>query len=775
MKKKGNSIQRIMSLILAALLFASMPVEVMAETYQISNAEQMTSSWNDANSGSDTSNTFNLTQDVDMSGEDALEAKEDRTYIIQSSKNKEIVNVEITGPVISDVDSNPVVIINTDITGESDTALDIDGGVSVTVNGDISADSNAIVGGNGVDITVKGDVSGDVFLHSGSNGHITGDLTAAEDQGVNLISSNLTVDGDVKLKGDNFIAAQSNLIVNGDLTSSPVSDPAMDNTLSVDGYVYVGGKTDVENLWIMDDSAMDTGALDAKSIVVGLDAETGDTSELNVAGNITYGKGETELTARSESYVQVIGNVTGTVTAQDNALVEIYGTASKTNYAGNGRVVTNVGKEPDQHYKETTGTADDALVKLCREYGQTSNMGKHISCLLQLVSRVSTDLTDKMGLGSAVMTSLSQHEKINLDALPTIALLVDYDDDSFNKGSVMNYENAKYLNSFYINTYKDALHEVINSNTLNLEDFTPEREEVEKIADICKAFLDLNESGQTLTASQMKDIKAMFDTKNMASLKECKDFLIKYKFFASGETGINAATKRLRDMLNFAHELKQKPAVKVIEENAQGAADVAEKTISAVEYVFTAADFVDYWMDDYEAPMRVLDVMLEEQTMSAEMFVAVASLRQEYSDKYFGTADRMLGELAKFGTHEIKKLFPLYNAVDGGVSAVCTITGISKDSEKKLEAAALCGLVPQLLTSYENAIKKVQSGDTSDEAINLVKMTYAMTVEGLTTMCENMVEIGNILEKDGYESVLWLLKNSMKIGKTVPVPQKAFS
>ena len=98
---------RIFSFFLACLMLFTSAPQVFADIFTVGTDDQLASSWEEASNNSDSENTFNMTDNINMEGH-TLHAESGKTYVINGNDNY-IQNVEIRG------ESNSDVVINANV------------------------------------------------------------------------------------------------------------------------------------------------------------------------------------------------------------------------------------------------------------------------------------------------------------------------------------------------------------------------------------------------------------------------------------------------------------------------------------------------------------------------------------------------------------------------------------------------------------------------------------------------------------------------------------
>ena len=153
------------------------------------------------------------------------------------------------------------------------------------------------------------------------------------------------------------------------------------------------------------------------------------------------------------------------------------------------------------------------------------------------------------------------------------------------------------------------------------------------------------------------------------------------------------------------------------------------------------------------------------------MYAAAVELRVSMENKALGSLEKILNQLKKDSVGAIKKLvFAPLEIGQAVLDIAGLITGGSKDAQDLQNGAALAIMAPQLLESFESSILKVQNGDTSEEAVQMVYMNYMMTRRAIANMCDIMTNIGNWKQEKEYKAILAKLE-SMELGNYVDLVQ----
>lgn len=357
--------KRILCVLLTfVLLLSLLPAQALAETFTVDSRQDMASSWEQANQNQDASNTFNMTQNIDM-GSQQLNTQSGKTYVINGNGHT-ISNVDING-----VDSKQeTVTIKANVSSQDHTALEVTGNVDVNVTGNVTNVSNSskdandsvIVAGNGADLTIRGNVSseesginangaervvvtGNVKLES-ENGvdplnpvvkatdttvEINGRVTS-EEGGLFITDSKVTISGNVETEGQSVLQEDASVVIKGNFRSEPGKE--MDEFSGVyvdDSYLQVNRDMEAPVAFVQNDSTVRvSGTLQSQYVVLGVNSVSGDESGITIgtlkgnvdAGsdiNVTVNQDATgDLDVRDSAEVTIKGNLTGDVSAIGN-------------------------------------------------------------------------------------------------------------------------------------------------------------------------------------------------------------------------------------------------------------------------------------------------------------------------------------------------------------------------------------------------------------------------------------------------------------------------
>jgi len=321
-------------------------------------------------------------------------------------------------------------------------------------------------------------------------------------------------------------------------------------------------------------------------------------------------------------------------------------------------------------------------------------------------------------------------------------------DMGYNAASVRNLQNADSVNGYAVEMYKAAIAGAIKS--VEAEPYTLiVTDSATNAKDYAKEIYSLINYSTTSLPKDAQDFLAQALSNNILSEAEARDFLIKFGGYTKGQKGIGAAIQKLIAAYDMT--------------SALGALN------SGTKIIMNAAQFKDFFAQNYTNQVAVLDNMLMNQEMSPEMFVAVAQLRSEYDAKVLGA----LGIGQKIAKNEladavkdcISKRLPLYGIVDS-VMGLAEVLGATKKSDAVHKAAPIICYLPLAMDAYEDAILRVKNGDTSEEAIQMVEMNYTFVRESLKTLCKYMTVAGNSTQKAEYQSLLQDLQK-LKIGHAI--------
>jgi len=860
--KYHAALRKILSLTLSLCLVFGLAAPGLAATYEVSNAQQMSDSWNAANSNRDASNTFNMTQNIDMGGT-TLNAMDNKSYTIKSKDDGDytLSNVSIAEGKGTFSGDDPQVAIQADITDNnkknSEAALQITGEVNVVVEGDItvkadggnqtnalavsdkaavtvmgdisskdngvsvsdstvsiygdvevtgseitesaldfavSADDNAqvTISGNvdstkgaanltdGAGVLVKGDLSsdnqhiyGDINIDNGSAMWVEGDADIGwGDIKINNWSS-LTVEGSVESSSEVFVwdhstlkidedlnslldvdVAKSDLRVSGDVTTGTFgavgdADVSIGGDLTALGdevrpddvysmessKISVEGKITTGQIYVETDSSLEAGQIDANWIAVGYYEEE-DSSSARVHGDL-----KANLEAEGKSNVVVQGNVRGNVTARDSAEVEVWlDITKKVNVYDKAVVREHLNSqkydESITYYVKTGDVSDEDLVDLCKGYAENSRMKHHVDDLRNAMISASTQLLPHLNAGNGTVIAILEMFDIAADEAEGLLKQYQYEWEDIHPDSRSRFENTIRINDYMVETHKKTLAKALQdlSKDPDAVKSVEASDTINKLADKFFGFITgIGES--VMSAEEQAAIKKALEN-GIFSDAEAREYLLKFGGYVEGQHGIGKATKDLRAMVESMESVT--------------------KATKAVGYALTAAEFINFYNKNYTSQVAVLDSMLENTAMDPEMLIAVSELRKEYENKLTGEMQLLVETGKDLGADKVKDMLtsvnPILKIANVAVELLDTAGAFDKQHEINDASSLMCS-APSAIEAYEQAILRVQKGDTSDEALNLVRMTFAYAQNSVGELCRAMSVLGNSSEKETFEKL----------------------
>jgi len=609
--------------------------------------------------------------------------------------------------------------LNSDVDAMSDS--------TVTVNKD--AQGTISVSNQG-QVIVKGDLNGSVSaLNKGSSVIVNGDVTA--DEFVTLMGGGaLEVGGDLDSTVPVVAITQGKLEVIGDVTAPSVE---------------VAGDA---SAWL--------GATTVDTLQVGLKDSEDDNTKVSVYGDLICDT----ATAYGNAMLSVGGYVQGTAVAEDNAAISIYYTASEKVTRENGVINENTGnaKKTEQFFDNGI----DPVLAMCIGYAPGSILDNQVKSLWSLAADLNSDFTNELGVLELIVTSALKHEEVNLDTINLPRMLVDTTATDYHPQSLENMENAKFVSGYHVDLYKENLHKILKTLDADLPDELVDDTGVKMVIDICKGFFgNIKDSTDLITPEQFAFLADATKDGGL-SLYEAKNFLVKFKYVKESSDDLADASMRLMDMFHFCDDLtetsKTLSKTGTVVDAAGQALKVGGKAINVIDFMLDLGEFADFWFRNYEAPLKVLDNMLRDQPMSAEMFIAAATLRQEYADKGFGIKLRTFSLAKDKITDFVKGKFSLFSLVEGSLNLTGLLSGANSRTDHLMNGTALCGIINENLKALEYSIQRVQTGDTSEEAVETVKINYEIVLKTLETMCETMTHVGDKDKKEEYEDLLETVK-----------------
>ncbi|MGI6201443.1 MAG: InlB B-repeat-containing protein [Christensenellales bacterium] len=280
-RSRGTA-HRLWAQILAVALVLALPIWALAAEHTVGTGDEFADAWQN-----DTDEVVTLILEGDITLAQLLEAGVGQTYIINGQQYV-LKDVQLTG--------GGTVQINGDVSqDQQNAALQTQGEVNVTVDGDVTSDRDGVWASGDSSVTVAGSVE------AGEDGVDAGD------------QAQVTVAGSVEAGEDGVYAGgQAQVVVGGDVAGEYDGVYAYDNAqVKVDGDVT--GRDDGVDA---DDQAQVTVAGDVTGRDAGVNAD--DQAQVTVAGDVTGADAEGDrntggngVEASENAQVAVGGDVTG--------------------------------------------------------------------------------------------------------------------------------------------------------------------------------------------------------------------------------------------------------------------------------------------------------------------------------------------------------------------------------------------------------------------------------------------------------------------------------
>ena len=617
----------------------------------------------------------------------------------------------------------------------------------VQIKGDVTSEELGILAMEKSTVTVDGNVSiiskdvvdmnnNAIIANSNSSVLVTGDVYS-EEGGLAANDAQLTVKGNVDVEGVSSFVSDSTGLIKGSYTATPSesnTDPnsgvwVWDSSLTIDK-----GLTTTD-LAITNGSTGDIGVhITADSVSVGTEY-TNDPSKLytnDINGN---------LYAAGTSTTQVIGDVNGHITAVENAKVTVLGKVDSHAVYDNAVLsIRNTNVNTGTAAPETIvspESSEDTFATLCKAYGQGSALYEYTSSLMQARSDARYDILDELNLGDAVLVSLFDRYGISLDTLDLPRVMMNTTFIVINPITQEAIANADVVSGYHVQLYKETLHEIMTSTEMQSENLAISKDEVKSTVKLIKAVCNIGSNASELLSKEQLAVFNQYTSSDGLELDEALKFLLEFDFITEIDASAKATAQRMVDMFNLCESLKS-----------------AGKAIDAIEFLMDSAEFIDYWTSIYESQIAILDDMIYNQPMNAELAIAAIQLREEYFDKFAGTLLKLIDKGKEEVVKELKKFLPLLIIVDGAIDLTGLVTGATQYSKEVMEATALFDIVPQMQINFENAIARIQQGDTSEEALLNAENAHALLVESLKRLCEAAIEICDDDVAAKYQNIL---------------------
>ena len=733
--------------------------------------------------GDDTYNNYVIDADMDstvivrgdvVTEELGVLAMRDSTVVVYGDLTQESTgNIDVNSSVISA--SEGTVQVNGNVSSE-------EGGItayksSVSVGKDLVVDAGenacptAVSANNHSSVKVGGTLisSGNGIETMNSSSVTVNDGMIVDGSALNVDKSTVTITGDVTSEDYSLITNGSTVKIYGDFGLNPNENEGVYGELVVSGgsTLYMGSETmlEADAAHVLENSTLDAALINADAVSVGVSGNSKDTSKFDAFANSADTNIGT-LTTGGKS-TSIIKGSAGDIYATENSYVEVWLDAKSVTRTGNARVITNVANttpknylpEPDPNDYAVGNTTANTIIALCQSYTTNSTLQKQTSELRSLLTDVSVDISNELNGGSALWTSIFDHENINitsyLDGRDQYQEF--YHNENYNVDSKIAFAQADEVNTYLVSMFKNNLAQAM-VDLSNSDERWKEKggEDAKILAKILASTSKLEDaSGAVLSAAEKDYLSKIADANGYISGPKMLDFLREFGYFKDGDPNSVLRAQQLSRSYNELGPYMQ---------DAKLFAKLAKAGV-------TLLDLLEYNMADYSSHIIVLDEILATQELSPEMYAAAVELRVSMENKALGSLEKILNQLKKDSVGAIKKLvFAPLEIGQAVLDIAGLITGGSKDAQDLQNGAALAIMAPQLLESFESSILKVQNGDTSEEAVQMVYMNYMMTRRAIANMCDIMTNIGNWKQEKEYKAILAKLE-SMELGNYVDLVQ----
>ena len=733
--------------------------------------------------GDDTYNNYVIDADMDstvivrgdvVTEELGVLAMRDSTVVVYGDLTQESTgNIDVNSSVISA--SEGTVQVNGNVSSE-------EGGItayksSVSVGKDLVVDAGenacptAVSANNHSSVKVGGTLisSGNGIETMNSSSVTVNDGMIVDGSALNVDKSTVTITGDVTSEDYSLITNGSTVKIYGDFGLNPNENEGVYGELVVSGgsTLYMGSETmlEADAAHVLENSTLDAALINADAVSVGVSGNSKDTSKFDAFANSADTNIGT-LTTGGKS-TSIIKGSAGDIYATENSYVEVWLDAKSVTRTGNARVITNVANttpknylpEPDPNDYAVGNTTANTIIALCQSYTTNSTLQKQTSELRSLLTDVSVDISNELNGGSALWTSIFDHENINITSYMDGRDQYQefYHNENYNVDSKIAFAQADEVNTYLVSMFKNNLAQAM-VDLSNSDERWKEKggEDAKILAKILASTSKLEDaSGAVLSAAEKDYLSKIADANGYISGPKMLDFLQKFGYFKDGDPNSVLRAQQLSRSYNKLGPYMQ---------DAKLFAKLAKAGV-------TLLDLLEYNMADYSSHIIVLDEILATQELSPEMYAAAVELRVSMENKALGSLEKILNQLKKDSVGAIKKLvFAPLEIGQAVLDIAGLITGGSKDAQDLQNGAALAIMAPQLLESFESSILKVQNGDTSEEAVQMVYMNYMMTRRAIANMCDIMTNIGNWKQEKEYKAILAKLE-SMELGNYVDLVQ----
>lgn len=267
------------------------------------------------------------------------------------------------------------------------------------------------------------------------------------------------------------------------------------------------------------------------------------------------------------------------------------------------------------------------------------------------------------------------------------------------------------INGYSVSLYKDAL-----------------AKSLEEICDEQSYTIDLGGTEDVVSVVMKSNKLWSLTTEDGKTLKN----MLKNGVFSDAES------KKMLEMLGIKDaSISQIKSFRTIVENWESFKGIYGK----LKYVNQGLEKIAYWVADYQGEIDMLDGLIESAKLSGdkEYLVALESLRDTYSDKFFGTLGKITEELLEEGYDKAMEGLsnlafgePLLTVAEVAISITGKVTGASGHFSAAQEMLAYVTICPNCIQNYENAVNLVASGDTSEAALLNVRSSFTIMKQTLT-------------------------------------------
>lgn len=685
---------------------------------------------------------------------------------------------------LADVTVNGNVTLTSEGKGYLNHVISTDRSGTVTVNGSVSSEELGVFAMGDSDITVTGNVT----LKAAGNGEPSAMAILASDKSTVTVGGNVTSDvggiltnnaditvgGSVESQGEVSLNNGSTLKVSGNLTTAPnaAGPTGMNGVWLNNSDLTVEGACDTPQLLAENNSHVDV-AMDMRADLVEIapNMSSNDKTVLQ-SSNIVGRSGSVSFNAGGSSVSTVKGKVEGAVYAFNNALVNIWSTAEFCTAAD--QAIINVNVSNGNKSESITNLNPNDLLTLCKSYQPGSRLDVQYEQLHSLYSKVSEDLSEKMGYGDAALTAVFHGLEGGLAYFTDTMKYHGYAiDDANHPQSVQNYRDTIVPNFYHVELYMDNLHELFDNLDVSNSSNVIDRDSVKKIFDLVKFVHGSTKTGteqftEFVTPEMGNFLKIA--CKDGLNLDEAKEFLFKFDIIKGDKASRNLLAKCMEDMFDYFDDFDKKIVdLDDLGEKAGPYMEMLGQGVNMLEVAFRGAEFIDFWVSDYAGPISIIDTILAEQPLPCEIYLALVGLRAEYKSDFLHLHSE-LEDLTKDGIAEILSgRAPVFKTFDPFAKTGGFLLGLNNKTQERLDGAAMQEIAPILMNNYLNSVAAVRDGDTSEDALLAVETNYELLVSSLEELCNSMISVASREQKAEYKSILAELQ-SLRIGQDLTLP-----